>query len=175
MYHNMQIKKLLMHTLWKHSRMFFHPRRLIAGGILGAAVTGLVFSGSLPAYAGTVMTHASAPRVHIYVQTVVWASKKNGAVPAWKKFGDAYGFAPATIVVRQGDEVTLTFRNLQAGAHDLHTFTLPAYGISRTLPRLSTVNVTFYADKAGEFSFHCDYHKPWMSGELVVLPAAHGG
>ncbi|EQD27270.1 nitrous-oxide reductase [mine drainage metagenome] len=127
---------------------------VLAAGLLGAA----------PTFAATTRT--------FYMQTVAWASKDN---PAQKrvvaKFGEVYGFVPGTIVVDQGDHVVLHIRNLEGGGDDGHTFTLPGYGINKSLPPLSTETVSFIAGKAGVFSFHCEFHKPWMSGELVVLPA----
>ncbi|HUX74849.1 MAG TPA: cupredoxin domain-containing protein [Steroidobacteraceae bacterium] len=105
------------------------------------------------------------------LQTVAWASQEN---PAQKrvvaKFGEIYGFVPSTIVVNQGDHVVLHIRNLDGGGDDEHTLTIPGYRINQSLPPFATVTVSFTADKAGVFPFHCEFHKPWMSGELVVLP-----
>lgn len=134
-----------------------------------AAVAGL----GLTAIAHAAQPHAAKPdpRAHVYLYTVRWVSKQGGPAKAYKKFGEAYGFDPGTIVVTQGETVTISIRNLEGGPDDLHTFTLPAYRIDRSIPPLQTVNVTFKADRAGVFRFYCDHHKPWMSGELVVLPA----
>lgn len=130
--------------------------------IAGAALAvGLLTAA--PAYSAVTRT--------FYMQTVVWVSKDN---PAQRrevaKFGEVYGFAPTTIVVHQGDHVVLHIRNLEGGGDDGHTFTLPGYGINKSLPPLSTETVAFTADKVGVFPFHCEFHKPWMSGEMVVLP-----
>ncbi len=111
------------------------------------------------------------PRTHVYLYTVRWISREGGPAKAYKKFGEAYGFDPGTIVVTQGETVTISIRNLEGGPDDLHSFTLPAYRIDRAVPPLATVNVTFKADRAGVFHFYCDHHKPWMSGEFVVLRA----
>ena len=113
------------------------------------------------------------PHTHVYLYTVRWVSREGGPAKAYKKFGEAYGFDPGTIVVTQGETVTISIRNLEGGPDDLHTFTLPAYRIVRSIPPLQTVNVTFKAERAGVFRFYCDHHKPWMSGEFVVLPAGH--
>jgi len=113
---------------------------------------------------------ASSTRT-FYVQTVVWVSKENPAhAKTVAKLGEVYGFAPHTLVVHQGDTVVLHIRNLEAGGDDGHTFTLPGYGINRSISPLGSVTVTFTANKSGEFPFFCAFHKPWMSGELVVLP-----
>lgn len=108
--------------------------------------------------------------VHIYLQTVLWVSKEAGPKPTVQKFGEVYGFSPSTVTVTEGDRLDLTIRNLQAGGDDTHTFTLPAFGINKDIPPLGIAHVSFLANKAGVFAFHCNFHKPWMSGELVVLP-----
>ena len=134
----------------------FHS--IIAGAVLTAGLLG-----AAPAFAATTRS--------FNMQTVAWASKDN---PAQKqvvaKFGEVYGFVPDTIVVNQGDHVVLHIRNLEGGGDDGHTLTIPGYGINKSLPPLSTQTVSFTADKAGVFPFHCEFHQPWMSGELVVLP-----
>jgi len=108
----------------------------------------------------------------IHIQTMVLVSKENPAQKrAVAKFGEVYAFVPSTIVVTQGDHVTLDIRNLEAGGDDGHTLTMPGYGINVSLPPLSTKTVTFTASKVGVFPFYCEFHKPWMSGKLVVLPA----
>lgn len=121
---------------------------------------------------GAVAPAFAATTRNFYLQTVVWVSKEN---PAQKKsvakFGEVYGYAPSTLVVRQGDRVVLHIRNLQAGGDDGHTFTLRGYGINRSISPLATITISFTANKPGVFPFHCEFHKPWMGGELVVLPA----
>jgi plastocyanin len=107
----------------------------------------------------------------VALQTVLWVSKEAGPKPTVQKFGEVYGFSPSTITVEQGDRVDITIRNLQAGGDDTHTFTLPAFGINETnIPPLGVVHVSFVASKAGVFPFRCEFHKPWMAGQLVVLP-----
>lgn len=127
---------------------------------------------SLAACLSMAIAPAIAATTHnVYLQTIVWVSKEN---PAQKKtvgkFGEVYGFAPSTVTVHQGDHVVFHIRNLEGGGDDGHTFTLPAYGINKSLPPLSMNTVTFTASKAGIFPFFCEFHKPWMSGELIVLP-----
>lgn len=144
-------------------------RHLLAAAWVATALLGVGYI--IPAQAAGPAATTSAPQVHLYMYTVRWVSREGGPAKAYKKFGESYGFDPSTIVVTQGERVDLTIRNLEGGPDDVHTFTLPAYRIDRSIPPLQTVNVTFKADKAGVFAFHCDNHQPWMSGELVVLPA----
>lgn len=128
-------------------------------------------------FTGLLVLGAAAPAVaattrNFYLQTVVQVSKENPAQKkAVAKFGEVYGFVPSTVVVHQGDHVVLHIRNLEAGGDDGHTFTLPGYGINRSITPLETITVSFTANKAGIFPFRCEFHKPWMNGELVVLPA----
>lgn len=123
-----------------------------------------VMAALAPAAASTIRT--------FYLQTTVWVSKENPAqAKTVKKFGEVYGYTPGTLVVRQGDHVVLHIRNLEAGGDDGHTFTLPGYGINRSISPLGEITVSFTAGKVGIFPFHCEFHKPWMSGEVVVLPA----
>jgi len=139
--------------------------------VMALAATALLGLTAMSAHAAELSATIPKLQAHVYVYTVRWVSREGGSAKAYKKFGETYGFEPSTIVVTQGEEVTLTFRNLEGGPDDLHTFTLPAYDINRAIPSLQTVDVIFKADKAGVFPFHCDNHKPWMSGELIVLPA----
>jgi nitrous oxide reductase len=143
--------------------------------LLAAAASAAVSVLGLTAVAHAVQPHAAKPdpHTHVYLYTVRWVSREGGPAKAYKKFGEAYGFDPGTIAVTQGETVTISIRNLEGGPDDLHTFTLPAYRIDRSIPPLQTVNVTFKADRAGVFPLYCDHHKPWMSGELIVLPAGH--
>jgi nitrous oxide reductase len=137
------------------------PRNFTSMALL--ALTGMSCAGTSTAMAQTTD--------RVYLQTVVWASKEDpGAKRTVKKLGEVYGFAPSTITVREGDHVDITIRNLEAGGDDGHTFTVPAYNINKTIAPLSTVNVSFVADKSGVFPFMCEFHKPWMAGRLVVLP-----
>lgn len=53
---------------------------------------------------------------------------------------------------------------------DTHGFTLPAFGINKDVPPLTVAHASFIAGKEGMFPFHCPFHRPWMAGELVVLP-----
>ncbi len=141
--------------------------------VFSAAASAAIAMLGLTAIAHAAQPHAAkpAPHAHVYLYTVRWVSREGGSAKAYKKFGEVYGFDPGTIVVTQGEVVTISIRNLEGGPDDLHSFTLPAYRIDRAVPPLATVNVTFKADRAGVFSFYCDHHAPWMSGEFVVLPA----
>ena len=77
-----------------------------------------------------------------------------------------YRFEPATIVVNQGDIVTLEIVGIN-GAN--HPFSVEGYDVNGTITRGKITRVTFTADKAGIFKILCSTHLPTMTGYLVVL------
>lgn len=79
----------------------------------------------------------------------------------------AYVWAPAQIVVEEGDEVTLEFVGVNGAAHPT---TITALGKSFDLKRGEAQSVTFVADKVGAFGIVCATHQPSMNAEIVVLP-----
>ena len=80
----------------------------------------------------------------------------------------AYQWSPATIVVQQGDRVTLEIVGING---DKHTGTIERYATTPfTVKRGQLTRVSFTADAPGVFRIHCDEHKPTMEGVLVVLP-----
>lgn len=141
------------------------------GGLVNKTKVGTALCGIM-CMIGTLAPAAASTTRTFYVETVVWVSKENPAqAKTVKKFGEVYGYAPSTLVVHKGDRVVLHIRNLEAGGDDGHTFTLAGYGINRSVAPLANVTVSFTASRVGVFPFQCEFHKPWMSGELVVLPA----
>ena len=79
-----------------------------------------------------------------------------------------YQWSPATIVVRQGERVTLEIVGINGAKHSAH--------IDKYLPdhfevkRGEIKRVQFTADTPGIFKIHCKEHEPSMEGTLVVLP-----
>lgn len=80
----------------------------------------------------------------------------------------AYRWDPGTIVVNQGDRVTLEIVGING---DEHPFTIEGYWISDVVHRGRITRVTFMADKAGIFKIICRKHAPAMQADLVVLEA----
>jgi hypothetical protein len=78
----------------------------------------------------------------------------------------AYRWDPGTIVVNQGDSVTLEIVGING---DEHPFTIEGYWISGVVRRGQVTRVKFTADKAGIFKIICRKHSPAMQGDLVVL------
>jgi len=79
----------------------------------------------------------------------------------------AYVWAPAQIVVNQGDEVTLEFVGINGASHPT---TIKGLDQSFELKRGTTNRVSFIAEEPGVFPIECATHQPSMRAEIVVLP-----
>ena len=78
-----------------------------------------------------------------------------------------YQWSPGTIVVRQGDAVTLEIVGVNG---DVHPSTIPGVVDSFTVKRGEVTRVTLTATKPGLYPIICTKHTPSMQGTLVVLP-----
>ena len=80
----------------------------------------------------------------------------------------AYQFSPATIVVKQGDRVTLEMIGINGAKHSVH---VDKYRPDHVLVKRGDITrIQFTADTPGLFTIHCKEHEPGMQGSLVVLP-----
>ena len=79
----------------------------------------------------------------------------------------AFVFQPAQIVVRQGDEVKLTFVAVQGPAHKIK---VDGVAEEIALKRGELRSVTVKADKPGTIAYAGIGRMPSMRGEIVVLP-----
>jgi plastocyanin len=77
-----------------------------------------------------------------------------------------YRWDPGTIVVNEGDTVTLEIVGING---DEHPFTIEGYWVSDVVHRGKLTRVTFVADKPGIFKVICRKHAPSMQADLVVL------
>ncbi len=80
---------------------------------------------------------------------------------------ETYRWDPSTIVVNQGDVVTLEIIGINGAEHP---FTIEGYNLSDVVKRGQITRVTFIADKSGIFKIKCGVHLPTMQADLVVLP-----
>ncbi len=78
-----------------------------------------------------------------------------------------YQWSPGTIVVREGEPVTLEIVGVNG---DLHRGMIPGLVDSFTVKRGEVTRVTFTATKPGLYPMICTRHTPTMQGTLVVLP-----
>ncbi len=76
-------------------------------------------------------------------------------------------WSPGTIVVREGETVTLEIIGVNG---DVHPSTIPGLVNSFTVKRGEVTRVTFTAPKPGLYPIICTKHTPGMQGTLVVLP-----
>ena len=79
---------------------------------------------------------------------------------------ETYRYTPGTVVVNQGDTVTLEIAGINGKEHPFH---LEGYDVSGNVKRGEITRVTFIADKAGIFKLVCEIHKPTMEADIVVL------
>ncbi len=79
----------------------------------------------------------------------------------------AYQWSPGTIVVRQGETVTLEIVGING---DVHPSTIPGLVDSFTVKRGQITRVTLTANKPGLYPITCTKHQPNMQATLVVLP-----
>ena len=81
----------------------------------------------------------------------------------------SFTFAPAQLVVNQGDKVTLHFIGVQ-GAH--HVITVDGIGTFE-LKRGQINTVSFVANNPGIINYVCHVHLPNMAGQILVLPKSN--
>ena len=80
-------------------------------------------------------------------------------------------FDVKTLVVNQGDKVTVKFYNVDDVQTERHSFTIgDPYKVDIDVGFAENGNATFTADHTGIFTYYCKYHLPVMTGQLVVLP-----
>ncbi|MES2462697.1 MAG: cupredoxin domain-containing protein [Armatimonadota bacterium] len=78
------------------------------------------------------------------------------------------GYAPDTIVVKQGQPVRLNFFRDETSACS-EQVVFGDFGVVRDLPAFKTTAVEFTPSKAGEFVFTCGMNM--LRGKLVVTPS----
>ena len=118
--------------------------------------------------------HAQAPAPAAAASTTTAGSSE--AAPGEKKFtlvseqvGDTKFWLPSTIIVEQGDKVTLNLKNEVPGSAVTHGFELPEYKISEIVTRGEKPKVVhFTADKPGIYPYYCQLHAAHVGGQLVV-------
>ena len=79
---------------------------------------------------------------------------------------ETYRFDPGTVVVNEGDTITLEIVGINGKEHPIR---VEGYGVSTLLKRGEVQRLTFVVDKPGIFKIVCDIHKSSMQADLVVL------
>lgn len=130
---------------------------LVVVGILVFGVIKFINKGAVPTQEG----EQPAP-------TGTVTTPSAGTVKEFTVTGKNYSFAPATLTVKKGDTVKITFVN-EGGFHDLK---LDEFNVAtRQLNGGSQETVTFVADKAGSFEYYCSvgtHRQMGMKGTLTV-------
>jgi Cupredoxin-like domain len=79
----------------------------------------------------------------------------------------AYQWSPSTLVVKEGEAVTLEVVGING---DEHHATIQDHAESFTVKRGQIMRVSFTAGKPGIYAVICTKHLPNMQGTLLVLP-----
>jgi plastocyanin len=91
-----------------------------------------------------------------------------GAVKEFTVTGKNFSFAPATMAVKQGDRVRITFVN-DSGTHDLR---VDGYNVgTKVIQGGASETFEFVADKTGSFEYYCSvgqHRQMGMKGTLTV-------
>jgi nitrosocyanin len=136
---------------------------LILGTVAATYASSAHAQGAAPAAAPSTTTAGSSD---------VGAGEKKFTL-ASELIGDTKFWLPSTIVVQQGDKVTLNLKNEVPGSAVTHGFELPAYNVSEVVTRGEKPKVVhFTADKAGVFPYYCQLHGAHVGGQLIVEPSA---
>jgi len=78
-----------------------------------------------------------------------------------------YQWSPGSVVVREGETVTLEIVGING---DAHPSTIPSIVNSVTVKRGEVTSVTFTPTKSGLYAIICTTRTPTMQGTPVVLP-----
>ena len=117
---------------------------------------------------GTVPDSSTGAGVNTTVN--VGASASTGATKEFTVTGSNYKFAPATMTIKKGDTVKITFVN----AGGMHDFVIDEFNVrTNRLEGGDSQTVSFVADKAGSFEYYCSvgqHRAMGMKGTLTVTP-----
>jgi len=155
-------------------------KKLLILALVGGAILVAACSGQAPAVAPverTIYMAAVEPKGGVTVDKEPFPSE---ALPpgdgyALKEPNDegrweveTYRWDPGTIVVNQGEIVTLEIIGING---EQHTFEIEGTDVSGVVRRGYITRVTFTADTPGIFKLVCGTHKPSMQANIVVLAA----
>jgi nitrosocyanin len=116
------------------------------------------------------MTQASAtPVTNTESVTESSDSAMTDGVKEFTVTGSAFKFDPATLTVKKGDKVKITFKNNSGGMHD---FVIDELNVkSKVIASGAQEVIEFTADKTGTFEYYCsvgNHRQMGMKGNLVV-------
>ncbi len=121
-----------------------------------------------PDYTPPQDTQLPPPETHVPVTVDMNTTVKTGAVKVFTVEAQNFSFTPATMTVKKGDKVKITFKNT-AGFHD---FKIDEFGVASTQTQGPSSQVLeFTADKTGSFQYYCSvgtHRAMGMWGTLTV-------
>jgi plastocyanin len=100
--------------------------------------------------------------------TTTTTTTSTGTIKEFTVDGSNFKFAPATMSVKKGDTVKITFRNT-GGFHDLKIDEFKV--ATKQIQGGASEVITFVADKAGTFEYYCsvgNHRAMGMKGTLTV-------
>lgn len=90
------------------------------------------------------------------------------AVKEFTVEGQPFSFAPNTITVKQGETVTIVFKNMKG----MHDFKIDEFNVAtKQIAQGESDTVQFVADKKGSFEYYCsvgNHREMGMKGTLTV-------
>ncbi len=78
-------------------------------------------------------------------------------------------WVPSTLVVNEGDTVSIKLINNVPGDPNQHGFAVPALNVQVVVTRGTPETVELIAKKAGVYDIKCHLHPAHVGGQLVVL------
>ena len=108
----------------------------------------------------------------VIVLTQAVAEKETGPAEVVAHFGEIYTFSPSFVVLRRDEPTQLSFWNLQRDEeHDVMLLAPDLSVLMKVaLAPLSKTSYVLTFHHEGLFTFHCTFHQPAMSGQILVLP-----
>lgn len=76
-------------------------------------------------------------------------------------------FVPKKIIVEKGQNVSLSINNIDI----VHSFDIDELNVHQVLPGGKTTNISFVANKSGEFIYYCSipgHTEAGMQGKIIV-------
>lgn len=100
----------------------------------------------------------------VVVPNTVTSSNK---APVFTVLGGNFYFKPNSIKVKEGDKVTINFKN-DGG---MHNFVIDEFNVKSKTTQTGTEQITFIASKKGTFEYYCsigEHRQMGMKGNLIV-------
>jgi len=162
------------------SNMMMGENMMMGGHMMGS---GMMHQGMMSSQSSQTIPTDTEPQTRTFQismeEVEFYAEVENEGGGEAIAFVELHRWEPNTIIVNQGDTVTLEITNPRKHAH---TLSIPAFDVNTKIlePREGVDTVTFVADTPGVFTFYCglpynpdklycDPDHSMMTGTLIVL------